>query len=191
MSAEETVCDSDETEALIAAMAQSIWDGRRAACPLILVGVRSRGVPLAQRIAQELAVPADGEIAVGAVDITLYRDDLGQGRRWPVLHGTELPRDVDGAEIVLVDDVLFTGRTIRAALNAVCDLGRPERIRLAVLVDRGHREFPIQPDIVGMHLRTARNDRVRVRIHPFDPAEDIVRVVAEPRHDASERRPAP
>ena len=89
----------------------------------------------------------------GAVDITLYRDDLGQGERWPVLRGTDISFRVDGAEVVLVDDVLFTGRTVRAALNAICDLGRPACIRLAVLVDRGHREIPIQPDVVGLHGR--------------------------------------
>ncbi len=92
---------------------------------------------------------------MGAVDITLYRDDLGQAERWPVLRGTEIPFDVDGAEVVLVDDVLFTGRTVRAALNAICDLGRPACIRLAVLVDRGHREIPIHPDVVGL----CRHDR--------------------------------
>jgi pyrimidine operon attenuation protein/uracil phosphoribosyltransferase len=190
-SEEEIVCGSEETEALIASMARKIWDGRRPGSPFYLVGVRTRGVPLAQRLAQELMLQADAEVVVGAVDITLYRDDLGQGRRWPVLRGTELPFPVDGAEIVLVDDVLFTGRTIRAALNAICDLGRPERIRLAVLVDRGHREFPIQPDVVGMHLGTERHDRVRVRLHPLDPSEEIVRVLRDPRHSQPQRRPAP
>ena len=113
---------------------------------------------------------------VGAVDITLYRDDLGQADRWPVLRGTEIPFDVDGAEIVLVDDVLFTGRTVRAALNAVCDLGRPARVRLAVLVDRGHRELPIQPDVVGLAVATDRDDHVRVRLQPVDPVDEIVRI---------------
>jgi pyrimidine operon attenuation protein / uracil phosphoribosyltransferase len=186
---EEIVCGAEETEALIVAMARKIWDGRRPGSPFYLVGVRTRGVPLAQRLAQELTLLADDEVVVGAVDITLYRDDLGQGRRWPVLRGTEFPFPVDGAEIVLVDDVLFTGRTIRAALNAICDLGRPGRIRLAVLVDRGHREFPIEPDVVGMQLWTDRLDRVRVRLHPLDPSEEIVRVLAEPRHFHPERRP--
>ena len=128
---------------------------------------------------------------MGAVDITLYRDDLGGGRRWPVLRGTEIAFPVDGAEIVLVDDVLFTGRTVRAALNAICDLGRPGRIRLAVLVDRGHRELPIQPDFVGLHLATHRGDRVRVRLHPLDPVEGIVRVVAASRLSQPDRSPAP
>jgi pyrimidine operon attenuation protein/uracil phosphoribosyltransferase len=156
-----------------------------------LIGVRTRGVPLAHRLAQELTLFAPRELVVGAVDITLYRDDLGQGRSWPVLRGTEIPFGVDGAEIVLVDDVLFTGRTVRAALNAICDLGRPKRIRLAVLVDRGHRELPIQPDVVGMHLRTDRRDRVRVRLLPVDLAEEIVRIRTAPRITLPDRSPAP
>ena len=125
--------------------------------PLYLVGVRSRGVPLAQRLAQELRRLLGQDVDVGAVDITLYRDDLGQGERWPVLRGTEIPFDVDGAEVVLVDDVLFTGRTVRAALNAICDLGRPACVRLAVLVDRGHREIPDPARRRG----PARRDRAR------------------------------
>ena len=100
------------------------------------------------------------------MDITLYRDDLGKADRWPVLRGTEIPFGVDGAEIVLVDDVLFTGRTVRAALNAICDLGRPACVRLAVLIDRGHRELPVQPDVVGLHVPTERRERVRVRVQP-------------------------
>ena len=188
---EETVREAQEVESLIAGMARSIWEGRRVDAPFFLVGVRSRGVPLAQRLARELGALAAGEIAVGAVDITLYRDDLSQGQRWPVLRGTEIPFSVDGAELVLVDDVLFTGRTVRAALNAICDLGRPERIRLAVLVDRGHRQLPIQPDVVGLHLPTALGDRIRVRLHPMDPDEEIVRVLAASRSAATKRRPAP
>lgn len=188
---EQRVCDAQETRALIVGMAEEIWNGRRATTPFHLVGVRTRGVPLAQRLAQELCAYTDDEVLVGAVDITLYRDDLEQSRRWPVLLGTEIPFRVDGAEIVLVDDVLFTGRTIRAALNAICDLGRPARIRLATLVDRCHRELPIQPDIVGLHLTTDRRDRVQVRLQPFDPSEEIVRVVAARRPPQPDRSPAP
>jgi pyrimidine operon attenuation protein/uracil phosphoribosyltransferase len=188
---EECVCGAEETESLISEMAGAIWDGRRQGVPFYLVGVRTRGVPLAQRVAQELTHLAGAEVIVGAVDITLYRDDLGQGRRWPVLLGTEIPFPVDGAEIVLVDDVLFTGRTVRAAINAICDLGRPGRIRLAVLVDRGHRELPIEPEVVGLHLPTSRSDRVSVRLHPHDPSEEIVRVLAAFRPSQPERSPAP
>jgi pyrimidine operon attenuation protein/uracil phosphoribosyltransferase len=115
-------------------------------------------------------------VPVGAVDITLYRDDVGQVDRWPVLHGTEIPFDVDGAEIVLVDDVLFTGRTVRAALNTVCDLGRPARVRLAVLIDRGHRELPVQPDVVGLTVATERDEHVNVRITPVDRTDEVTRV---------------
>ncbi|MDG3006311.1 bifunctional pyr operon transcriptional regulator/uracil phosphoribosyltransferase PyrR [Paludisphaera mucosa] len=178
MSSEEVQeCDAGETGALIKAMAGRIWEGSTPSSPVRLVGVRSRGVPLAERLAAEAV--AGG--AVGAVDITLYRDDLDQARRWPVLRGTEIPFDVDGADVVLVDDVLFTGRTIRAAIDAICDLGRPARIRLAVLVDRGWRELPIQPDVVGLKLKTDRCDRVRVRLRPIDPVEEIVRIPAAPR----------
>ena len=190
-SQEVIVCDGNEVESLIAGMARSIWEGGRIDAPFFLVGVRSRGVPLAQRLAEVLSVLTGDEIFVGAVDITLYRDDLSQSRRWPVLLGTEIPFSVDGAELVLVDDVLFTGRTVRAALNAICDLGRPERIRLAVLVDRGHRQLPIQANVVGLHLPTALGDRVRVRLRPLDQAEEIVRVLSASGSAAPERRSAP
>jgi pyrimidine operon attenuation protein/uracil phosphoribosyltransferase len=188
---EQRMCDDQETKALIVGMAEEIWNGRRPTTAFHLVGVRTRGVTLAQRLAKELGAYTDDQVLVGAVDITLYRDDLEQSRRWPVLLGTEILFRIDGAEIILVDDVLFTGRTIRAALNAICDLGRPARIRLAVLVDRCHRELPIQPDIVGMHLTTDRRDRVRVRLQPIDPNDEIVRVVAARRPPQPERSPAP
>ena len=188
---EERVCGAAETESLITSMAGTIWDGRRQDVPFCLVGVRTGGVTLARRLARELTLLAGGEVVVGAVDITLYRDDLGQSRRWPVLHGTEIPFAVDGAEIVLVDDVLFTGRTIRAALNAICDLGRPGRIRLAVLVDRGHRELPIEPEVVGLRLPTNRRDRVGVRLRPQDPVDEIVRVLPARPLAQPERSPAP
>jgi pyrimidine operon attenuation protein/uracil phosphoribosyltransferase len=184
------VCDGEETAGLIAAMAEQVWRGRRPGVPLRLVGVRARGVPLAERLAVDPS--GSGETAeVGAVDITLYRDDLDQGNRWPVLRGTEIPFDVDGADIVLVDDVLFTGRTIRAALNAICDLGRPSRIRLAALVDRGSRELPIQPDVVGLHLRVDRRDRVQVRLRPIDPADEIVQVPSLPRDSTTREERSP
>lgn len=175
MNDEVRVCDAGQTGGLIQAMAGRIWEGSTPETPVRLIGVRSRGVPLAERLAAEAVAKGRGEALVGAVDITLYRDDLDQVLRWPVLRGTEIPFDVDGADVVLVDDVLFTGRTIRAAINAVCDLGRPSRIRLAVLVDRGWRELPIEPDVVGLKLATDRLDRVRVRLQPLDSVDEIVR----------------
>jgi pyrimidine operon attenuation protein/uracil phosphoribosyltransferase len=161
---------------LLEEMAGRIVEQRREGVPMRLVGVRTRGVPIARRLAEMLRTLLGEEVLVGAIDITLYRDDLGQGERWPVLRGTEITFNVDGVEIILVDDVLFTGRTIRAALNAICDLGRPECVRLAVLVDRGHRELPIQPDVVGRQVQTERDERVRVRISPVDPSDEIVRL---------------
>jgi pyrimidine operon attenuation protein/uracil phosphoribosyltransferase len=172
--AEETLCDGEGLDLTLRRLARDIIEGRRPNTPLCLVGVRSRGVPIAERLSVILASLMGTPVPVGAIDITLYRDDLGQGDRWPVLHGTEIDFNVDGVEIILVDDVLFTGRTTRAALNVICDLGRPARVRLLTVVDRGHRELPIQPDFVGMVVRTARDDRVHVRMTPFDPTDEIV-----------------
>ncbi len=177
-SSERRLCDGHEIRGLIASMARKLAEARCADVRLRLVGVRTRGVPLAQRLAQELQRLLGENVDVGAVDITLYRDDLGDAERWPVLRGTDIPFQVDGAEVVLVDDVLFTGRTVRAALNAICDLGRPACIRLAVLVDRGHREIPIQPDVVGLNVATDLDDRVRVRLQPVDPVDEVVTISA-------------
>jgi pyrimidine operon attenuation protein / uracil phosphoribosyltransferase len=188
---ERRICDDHEINGLIASMARKLASARRAGVPLCLVGVRSRGVPLAQRLAQELQRLLGQDVNVGAVDITLYRDDLENVARWPVLRGTEIPFDVNGAEIILVDDVLFTGRTIRAALNAVCDLGRPACIRLAVLVDRGHREIPVQPDVVGLNVVTDLDDHVRVRLQPVDPVEEVVMIAGVRRERHPERSANP
>jgi pyrimidine operon attenuation protein / uracil phosphoribosyltransferase len=173
---ETRLCDADGMAGLLEEMAHRIAEQRCPGAALRLVGVRTRGVPIARRLAELLRPMVGEEVLVGAVDITLYRDDLGQGDRWPVLRGTEVPFNVDGVEIVLVDDVLFTGRTIRAALNAICDLGRPACVRLAVLIERGHRELPVQPDVVGLHVPTERAEHVRVRVVPVDPVDEIVRV---------------
>ncbi len=175
---EARIRDAEGLARLIEQMATQVCEGRRRDAPLRLIGVRTRGYPIALRLAEALK-PLVGDVSpVGALDITLYRDDLDQGERWPVLRGTEIPFSTEGADIVLVDDVLYTGRTIRAALNAVCDLGRPARIRLAALVDRGHRELPIQPDVVGLRVETTRDERVRVRLSPMDATDEIVRLSA-------------
>jgi pyrimidine operon attenuation protein / uracil phosphoribosyltransferase len=173
---ERPICDGHTVERLITAMAGDLDRTRRSDVPLRLVGVRTRGVPLAERLADELARRSGVQVPVGAVDITLYRDDLGRTQTWPVLRGTEIPFDIEGADIVLVDDVLFTGRTVRAALNAICDLGRPASVRLAVLVDRGHRELPIRADVVGLEQPTQRTDHVQVRLRPADPRDEIVAI---------------
>ena len=176
------VCDAVGFEGLLDDLARRIVATRRPGVPLALVGVRTRGVPIAERLAGRI----DGPVPVGAIDITLYRDDLAEVDHWPVLHGTEIPFPIDAADIVLVDDVLFTGRTVRAALNALCDLGRPARIRLAALVDRGHRELPIGADLVGMAIATDRDENIKVRVRPVDPVDEIVRITpAAPGGDAS------
>lgn len=172
----ERLRDAEGLNSLLADLASGIAAARDRAAPLRLVGVRTRGFPLAQRLSYLLA-PAIGEPApVGAVDITLYRDDLDRPGPWPLLRGTDIAFPVEGTEIVLVDDVLHTGRTVRAALNAICDLGRPARVRLVALVDRGGRELPIQADLVGLRVEAAPSERVFVRVGPVDETEEIVRV---------------
>jgi len=139
-----------------------------------LVGIKTRGATLARRIAEKIAAIEGAKPSVGALDITLYRDDLSLKAEQPIVHGTEIPFPVKGRIVVLVDDVLFTGRTIRAAMDALMDLGRPRIIRLAVLVDRGHRELPIRPDYVGKNLPTSRREAVAVMLNEHDGAERVV-----------------
>ena len=139
----------------------------------MLVGIHTRGVPLAARIGEAIA-RVEAPVPVGTLDITLYRDDLRR-RPSPRLGETAVPSGVDDAVVVLVDDVLYTGRTIRAALDGITDLGRPRRVELAVLVDRGHRELPIRADYVGKNLPTSEQERVAVRVDEID-GEDVVRI---------------
>jgi pyrimidine operon attenuation protein/uracil phosphoribosyltransferase len=139
-----------------------------------LVGVKTRGETLAERIAQKIATIEGIKPAVGALDITLYRDDLGLKAEQPVVRSTEISFPVKGRIVVLVDDVLFTGRTIRAAMDALMDLGRPRIIRLAVLVDRGHRELPIRPDYIGKNLPTSRRETVAVMLREHDGVDGVV-----------------
>jgi len=140
----------------------------------VLVGIRTRGVPLARRLAGLLAQPEAGEPAVGALDITLYRDDLTTIAAQPVMKGTDIPVSIDGRTVVLVDDVLYTGRTVRAALDELIDFGRPSRIELAVLVDRGHRELPIRADYVGEGLTTTRDESVQVLLAEEDGEDRVL-----------------
>ena len=140
---------------------------------LVLAGIRTRGTPLAQRMAERIADIEGRDVPVGALDIALYRDDIATGSP-PVVHSTEIPQDVDSRTLVLVDDVLFTGRTIRAALDALSDLGRPRQVQLAILVDRGHRELPIRADFVGKNVPTSLDEEVKVRLSETDDAEDVI-----------------
>ncbi len=145
-------------------------DARR----LALVGVRSRGVPLARRLARLIGEVAGAEPAVGALDIALYRDDFTSLAAQPITKGTDIVFSLDGRTVVLVDDVLFTGRTVRAAIDQLIDFGRPARIELAVLVDRGHRELPIRADYVGRVLATSQQEAVQVLVQEEDGRDEVV-----------------
>jgi pyrimidine operon attenuation protein / uracil phosphoribosyltransferase len=143
---------------------------------LAIVGIHRRGAVLASRLHDLLAELLGREIPFGAVDISFYRDDLGGRPEAPLVLDTDLPFVIDGATVVIVDDVLFTGRTVRAAIEAIFDYGRPARVQLAVLADRGHRELPFRPDYVGKNLPTRRSERVDVHVHEID-GEDAVSIV--------------
>jgi pyrimidine operon attenuation protein/uracil phosphoribosyltransferase len=141
----------------------------------MIVGLQRRGVPLAERLAAAINEIEGVQVPVGALDINLYRDDL-TARPQPLVRPTTLPISVEGTIIVLVDDVFYTGRTARAALNALMDLGRPKQVQLAVMVDRGHRELPIRADYVGKNVPTATNEQIQVRVVEFDGTEEVVLV---------------
>jgi pyrimidine operon attenuation protein/uracil phosphoribosyltransferase len=162
--------------AAIASMAKAIQADQKDAATVAIVGIQSRGVPLAARLAAALRKNTGKKVDVGSLDITLYRDDLSTVGTRPVLKATNIPFSIDARTVILVDDVLFTGRTIRAALDELVDFGRPERIALAVLIDRGHRELPIQADYVGKTVKTTRADMVDVRLTEIDGKDEVVLV---------------
>jgi len=141
-----------------------------------LIGVRRRGVPLAQRLAKNINAFHKVEIPVGTLDITLYRDDLSTVAAHPVVQSTEIPFVVDNQDLVLVDDVLYTGRTARAAMNGLFDLGRPKRVRMCVLIDRGHRELPIEATYVGKHIPTSSREIIEVKFQEVDATEQVLLV---------------
>ena len=166
------VMEPPEVRRALTRIAHEIVERNKGTDDLVLVGIRTRGAPLADRIASDIASFEGVDLPSGALDVTLYRDDVAlRGPR--SLEATTVPADLDGRVVVLVDDVLFTGRTIRAAFDAVLDMGRPRAIRLAVLVDRGHREFPIRADHVGKNLPTAAEEIVKVHVAEID-GEDAV-----------------
>jgi pyrimidine operon attenuation protein/uracil phosphoribosyltransferase len=177
---ESVLMSADDVRRAIVRVAHEIVEQNRGCQDLILVGMRTRGVPLAQRIAGAIREFEGEEVPVGALDIGLYRDDLPARGTRVEIKPSELPGDVADRRVVLVDDVLYTGRSIRAALDALIDYGRPQRIQLAVLVDRGHRELPIRADFVGKNIPTSRQDEVLVQLEETDGAD---RVIATERRD--------
>jgi pyrimidine operon attenuation protein/uracil phosphoribosyltransferase len=157
-------------------LAHEIVERSGGAKDVAFVGIRRRGVPLAQRLAAAIASVDGTKVPVGILDITLYRDDLSTIAAQPVVQSSDIPFDVDGRVIILVDDVLYTGRTIRAAMNGLFDLGRPQRIQLCVLIDRGHRELPIEATFVGRHVQTTDTEIVEVRLNEVDREERVMLV---------------
>src|SRR6187455_3817708 len=169
------VMDADRMSRALTRMAHEILERNRGLDELALVGIRTRGVPIARRLARALREINGDDIPTGALDITLYRDDLMRHAvgPQPVIRRTEIPFSIDDRKILLVDDVLYTGRTIRAALDALIDFGRPRAIQLVALVDRGHRELPIRADYVGRNIPTSRQQSVQVRLVEMDGRDEV------------------
>jgi pyrimidine operon attenuation protein/uracil phosphoribosyltransferase len=174
MSADKQILSVDDMRRALVRIAHEIGERNGGLADVILVGIRRRGVPLAERIAAAIADFEGLQVPVGQLDITLYRDDLRMRGPAPLVRKTSIEQDLTGKVVVLVDDVLYTGRTVRAALDAVADLGRPACIQLAVLIDRGHRELPIRADFVGKNVPTSRVERVAVRLREIDGADEVV-----------------
>lgn len=174
---EKQILSADDIRRALTRIAHEIAERNEGVRDVVLVGIRRRGVPLAQRIAAALADFEGVQVPVGVLDITLYRDDLALRGPAPVVRSTNIPVDITGRTVVLVDDVLFTGRTVRAALDALADLGRPARIQFAALVDRGHRELPIRADFVGKNVPTSRDEQIATRLREVDSTEDGVFIV--------------
>lgn len=176
---EKQILSTDDIRRAITRIAHEVAERNEGVRNVVLVGVRRRGVPLAHRIAAALADFEGERVPVGTLDITLYRDDLGLRGPAPIVRSTNLPGDINGRVVVLVDDVLYTGRTVRAALDALADFGRPARIQLAVLIDRGHRELPIRADFVGKNVPTASDERIETRLSEVDSGEEGVFIVRD------------
>src|SRR6201996_3568066 len=179
------VLDGDAVGRTLSRIAHEVIERNDDLDSVALVGIHTRGVPLAQRLRRLVAERADVELDLGQLDITFHRDDVhvraGQAprRRQPVVRDTKLDFELEGRTVILVDDVLYTGRTVRAAIDALLEYGRPARVQLAVLADRGHRELPIRPDYVGKNLPTARGQRVQVQLLEIDEVDRVV-LVGEP-----------
>lgn len=168
------ILDSEGINRAIMRIAHEIIEKNKGTVDLCIVGIRNRGVFIAERIAACIKKIEDASIPVGALDITLYRDDLALASGQPLVRKTEIDFDINNKNLILVDDVLYTGRTIRAALDALIDFGRPKSIQLAVLVDRGHREIPIRADFVGKNIPTSNKESVEVHLQESDNSEEVL-----------------
>lgn len=176
---ERLVLDGQGVERALARITHEILERNKGTEGLAFVGIRSRGVDIAARLVDKVTAIEGVRVPSGVIDITLYRDDLTRAAQQPQVKGTDIPFAIDDRQLVLVDDVLYTGRTIRAALDALMDFGRPRTVQLAVLIDRGHRELPIRADYVGKNLPTAASEAVQVRLRERDGRDEVVLVPAE------------
>ena len=168
------IMNSGEMSRAVKRMAHEVVEANKGVNNLVLLGVQRRGVPLAKRLGKAIKQIEGQDVPSGALDITFYRDDLSKLGPSPQVSSTEMPFDVNEKIVILVDDVLYTGRTVRAALDVIMDWGRPQAIRLAVLVDRGHRELPIRPDFVGKNVPTSQREIIKVKMTEYDDAEEVV-----------------
>jgi pyrimidine operon attenuation protein/uracil phosphoribosyltransferase len=163
-----------DVQRAVARIAHEIVERNRGVDRVVLLGIRTRGVPLAQRLQGKLSELEGIQVPLGELDITLYRDDLAERKLHPRLGRTQVPVSLSGKSVILVDDVIFTGRSVRAALDAIMDYGRPRAVQLAVLIDRGHRELPIRPDYVGKNVPTALDEDVQVHLQETDGTDDVI-----------------
>ncbi|MCG0276953.1 MAG: bifunctional pyr operon transcriptional regulator/uracil phosphoribosyltransferase PyrR [Thermanaeromonas sp.] len=174
MNVKAQIMDADKMRRALVRIAHEILERNKGTENLVLVGIRRRGVPLAKRLQRIIEEIEGVKLPLGVLDITLYRDDLTTLSPHPVIHSTEIPFNITGKKVVLVDDVLFTGRTVRAALDALMDLGRPRSIQLAVLIDRGHRELPIRADYVGKNVPTSLKEEIAVQVKEIDGVDQVL-----------------
>lgn len=174
MSYQKTILDEAAIRRALTRIAHEILERNRGVEECVLVGIRTRGIYLARRLAERIHQIEGEQIPVGELDITLYRDDLTEKTGQPEVRDSDLPVEIHGQSVILVDDVLYTGRTVRAAMDALIDRGRPRMIQLAVLVDRGHRELPIRADYVGKNVPTSKNEIVHVAVSEYDQQEHVI-----------------
>ncbi|NLY91271.1 MAG: bifunctional pyr operon transcriptional regulator/uracil phosphoribosyltransferase PyrR [Firmicutes bacterium] len=174
------VMDGESMRRALYRLSHEITERNKGVKDLVLIGIRTRGVPLAQRLAELIKEHEGTVIPVGTLDITFYRDDLTLISPQPVVHRSNIPFAINEKKVVLVDDVLYTGRTVRAALDALMDLGRPSMIQLAVLIDRGHRELPIRADFIGKNVPTSKRELIQVKLKEVDGEEKVLILESEP-----------
>lgn len=171
---EKVIMDEKAISRALTRLAHEIIERNEGVDTVVLVGIRTRGIYLAERLAAKISKIENVDVPVGELDITLYRDDRKQKIQDPEIIGTKIPVPIEGKTVILADDVLFTGRTVRAGMDALMDIGRPQRIQLAVLIDRGHRELPIRPDYIGKNVPTSREESISVQLNEVDHTDQVV-----------------